>query len=508
MRTTHGGSSRLPLAASLRALGAALAFPLAIAGCGQLDDIQTNDTPTATGALAGDAFANPNGSARTVTVDGTAINETGAFFQNLGTNGRRCVTCHEPSAGMTITPPQIQAIFNNTNGTDPLFRLVDGANGPNAPVATVDQRRAAYSLLLSKGLIRIALPLPATRDYDVQVVLNPYASAGSNPPQNTIIGPTDTPTLSFYRRPLLSANTRFISAVMWDGREATTPAVPKNLLGADGNGVQAFETDAPVFLNMKVQSNDATRGHAEGAVDLTDAQRTDIVNFQMNLVMAQETDSIVGPLNAAGASGGPQALRAQQTFYGINDPIGVNPFGTAFNPSAMTMFQAWAGLSGNTVNNRRASIARGEAIFNTKIIRISGVRGVNDVLGVTTLNGTCTTCHDHPDVGNHSAVLPLDVGISTQANSDNVLPLFKVTSRATGASEQVTDLGRAILTGKFADLSKFKGPSLRGLSARAPYFHNGSADTLDEVVTFYDTRFHIGFTAQEAADLKAFLSVM
>jgi cytochrome c peroxidase len=56
-----------------------------------------------------------------------------------------------------------------------------------------------------------------------------------------------------------------------------------------------------------------------------------------------------------------------------------------------------------------------------------------------------------------------------------------------------------------ADVNKFKGPILRGLASRAPYFHNGSAATLREVVEFYDTRFSIGLTPQEKADLVAFL---
>ena len=483
---------------------------LAMAGCGEMDD-QSGDVEGSTSALAGDAFNNANGASRVVTVDGTTIDPTNPFFQSIGTNGRSCVTCHAPSAAMTITPPQIQAVFNSTNGNDPLFRLNDGSNGPNAPVATLSDKRAAYSLLLSKGLIRIALKLPATRDFDVRVVLNPYQSTGANPPQNASVGPTDTTELSFYRRPLLSANTRFISAVMWDGREATVPAVPANQKGSDGNGVQAFEVDAPVHINMLTQANDATRGHAQSARDLTDAERLSIVNFQMNLVVAQERDNIAGALNLAGATGGPQALRTQQTFFGINDPIGTNPFGTAFNQNAMTMYAAWAGLSGSTVNNRRASIARGEAIFNTKTIRISGVRGVNDALQGNvnaTLNGNCTTCHSHPNVGNHTDILPLDIGISKPGEGDNVLPVFRVTCRATGAQEEVTDLGRAILTGKCADLAKFKGPTLRGLSARAPYFHNGAADSIDEVISFYDRRFHIGFTSQEIADLKAFLQTL
>ena len=48
-------------------------------------------------------------------------------------------------------------------------------------------------------------------------------------------------------------------------------------------------------------------------------------------------------------------------------------------------------------------------------------------------------------------------------------------------------------------------PILRGLAARAPYFHNGSAATLTDVVQFYNSRFNIGFTEAEIADLVAFL---
>ena len=500
-------SMRAPgMVVALRLAGAALAVPLALAGCGELDDSSGDNSATVAEALTGDAFPNATGATRVVSVNGAAIDENNPFFQDLGANGRRCVTCHQPSAAMTITPAQVQQVFNASNGLDPLFRLNDGANGPSAPVATLAQRRAAYSLLLSKGLIRISLPLPATRDYDVKVVLDPYAGTGANPPINQTVPATSTASLSFYRRPLLSANTRFIAAVMWDGREATVPPAPAN--PAAGDGVQAFEADAPVRTNMLTQANDATRGHAQGLADLTAAQRAAIVDFQMNLVVAQETDSVAGALNLAGAAGGPQPLRTQQTFFGINDSHGGNPFGIAFNRNAMTMYNAWAGLTGSAQNNRRAAIARGQQIFNTKAITISGVRGVNDALGLPSFVGSCTTCHSHPNVGNHTDILPLDVGISTPAEGDNVLPVFRVTNRATGASEEVTDLGRAILTGRIADLSKQKGPTLRGLAGRAPYFHNGAADSIDEVISFYDRRFHIGFTGQEISDLKAFLQAL
>jgi cytochrome c peroxidase len=487
-------------------LTGALALPLLLAGCGTLEDGTADEIEIAQAALTGDSFPNATGAARTVSVNGAAIDENNPFFQNLGVNGRRCVTCHQPSAAMTITPPQIQQVFNASQGLDPLFRLNDGANGPLAKVSTLAERQQAYSLLLSKGLIRIGLTLPASRDFDVKIVLDPYAGTGANPPVNQTVGATASPMLSFYRRPLLSANTRFISAVMWDGREATVTPVPANQ--NVGDGVQASEFGAPVRTNMLTQSNNATIGHAQGINALSSTTRAAITDFQMNLVVAQERDNVAGMLNLSGAIGGPQALRTQQTFFGINDSHGGNPFGTAHNRNAMNIFNAWAGLSGTTQNNRRAAIARGQALFNTRLIRISGVRGVNDALGVATLNGTCTTCHTHPNVGNHTDILPLDLGISKAGEGDNVLPVFRVTNRANGQAEEVTDLGRAILTGKFADLGKQKGPTLRALSARAPYFHNGAADNLTELIQFYDRRFGMGLQAQEIADLRAFLEAL
>jgi cytochrome c peroxidase len=46
---------------------------------------------------------------------------------------------------------------------------------------------------------------------------------------------------------------------------------------------------------------------------------------------------------------------------------------------------------------------------------------------------------------------------------------------------------------------------LRGLAARAPYFHNGFAKDLDAVVTFYTTRFNFTLSPAQKADLVAFL---
>lgn len=87
------------------------------------------------------------------------------------------------------------------------------------------------------------------------------------------------------------------------------------------------------------------------------------------------------------------------------------------------------------------------------------------------------------------------------------LPVYTIRCNG-GTAVQTTDPGRALITGKCANIGKTKGPILRGLAARAPYFHNGSAATLMDAVNFYDQRFHLNLTDQQKQDLVAFLSTL
>jgi cytochrome c peroxidase len=160
------------------------------------------------------------------------------------------------------------------------------------------------------------------------------------------------------------------------------------------------------------------------------------------------------------------------------------------------------------VSKSRYSIFRGQQIFNTRPIAITGVTGLNDFLGQTTIVGTCTTCHNTPNVGDHSTSLPINIGIADPSRRTADMPLYTLRNKVTGATVQTTDPGRALITGKWADIGKFKGPILRGLQLRAPYFHNGSAATLADVVGFYDSRFSMGLTTQDKADLVAFLQAL
>jgi cytochrome c peroxidase len=438
----------------------------------------------------------PNGSTPTV---------NNAFFQNLGSNGRTCFTCHQAQDGWSLSAQDAQARFNS-DPNDPLFRRVDGATCPSADVSTLDAQRAAYSLLTNKGLIRIGLPMQSTMEFQILDVNDPYGC--DNNPVTGLTG-SKSGILSFYRRPLPSTNLGFLSTIMWDGREP----------------------------DLFQQSVDATLGHAQGnPPGPSPNQQQQIVTFEgcttgnspltcaktpkgAGIFTAQIHDNNAGDLTADHANGGPVTLATKVTsfFMGLNDPLGSNPNGAPFNPMIFDVYNAWANLNGQGggVVAARGAIARGQQVFNSVAINITGVGGLNDLLNQPRISGSCGTCHDTPDVGDHSVKAPLNIGIanagpnSPPALDISRLPVFTLwctSGPLAGKTFQVTDVGRGMISGKCADIGKVKGPVLRGLAARAPYFHNGSAATLSDVVEFYNQRFGIGLTVQQKADLVAFLN--
>jgi len=76
----------------------------------------------------------------------------------------------------------------------------------------------------------------------------------------------------------------------------------------------------------------------------------------------------------------------------------------------------------------------------------------------------------------------------------------------------------AMTTGRYEDIGRFKVPQLRGLSRNAPYFHDNSAATIEEVVDYFNSdaynrsrdgrRFPIRLTPRERHDLLQFLKAL
>jgi hypothetical protein len=331
------------------------------------------------------------------------IRRSGPFFQSLGTNGRSCATCHDPAEAMSFTPSHARQRFDATQGADPLFAKVDGANCDSVTASD----RAGHSLILEKGLLRITLPVPADAEFSIAVVSDPYGCALRIDPKTHVL------TASVYRRPLPATNLSFLSAVMFDGRETVAP------LASEATDAANLATD------LMQQASDATTGHAQATSPPSQAQLTGIVGFEISLYTGQIWDDDAGALDASGATGGPWSLAGQSYYPGINDTLGQDPRGIAFDPAAMQLFAQWAqSLPAHPAKSdrrraARAAIAAGEQLFNSAPLVITNVRGLNDnaALGKpVSFKGTCTTCHDAPNVGGHSLPLPLDIGTSHTAN--------------------------------------------------------------------------------------------
>ena len=162
-----------------------------------------------------------------------------------------------PSEGWTITPKGVQKLFEETDGLDPLFRLVDGANSPLESVATVDERRNAYSMLLNKANIRTGIGIPDDAEFELIEVDDPYGFASEE-------------ELSLYRRPLPTTNLKFLNAIMWEGRDTTLDESSSDCIF----GTQTCFT--PVSADLAAQANHATLGHAEALQELT-AEELEVV---------------------------------------------------------------------------------------------------------------------------------------------------------------------------------------------------------------------------------------
>jgi hypothetical protein len=163
----------------------------------------------------------PSGAIATYQPKGPTITANNAFFQDLGTNGRTCFTCHQPEDGWSLSAQHAQHRFH-TNPNDPLFRLVDGATCPSDDVSTHRTKRKAYSLLLAKGLIRIGLPMRSPGlEFQIIDVNDPY---GCNTDPTTGLTGSTTGTVSVYRGKVKGPILRGLGAPYFHNGSAATLA--------------------------------------------------------------------------------------------------------------------------------------------------------------------------------------------------------------------------------------------------------------------------------------------
>lgn len=405
-------------------------------------------------------YPNAAGAATTLNAKGPIDTKGHAFFTPLGVNGRACATCHQPADAMGLSVATIRERWDATKGQDPLFAPIDGANCPNLPQG----QEASHSLLLKRGLFRIARPWPPRGDdgkpikpeFSLEVVRDPtgcnlHAQHGLK---------SEHPTVSVYRRPRPVANLKYILAVGF-------PFDPKN--------------------GLPLKRDPLTGEYMSGNL-LSDARA----------------------LTEGGAMGGPEVL--EKSRAGVLQNVQRNPIWKEFLP-----WKTSAPAANAEQQKFRESVARGAELFVKRMFLISGSTGINSMgFGSPVLN-SCAMCHNMANVGIDVAPGQVDLGTTNEpwAKPSPELPLFKLTCNVNvkphpflGRVVYTQDPGYALTTGRCEDIGKITMQSMRGLAARAPYFANGSAKTLREIVEVYNRRYQIRLSEQEIDDLTNLMSVL
>lgn len=452
-------------------------------------------------------YPNANGVLRTVLADGPVQTGGHPFFEPLGTNGRACISCHQPADGMSLSVETIRQRWQATEGRDPIFAAIDGSNCPNLPQGVA----ASHSMLLERGVFRIERPWPVTEfngqpvtpDFEIEVVRDPHGcNSGEYGPQNGRI--------SVYRRPRPVANMKYLLAVGFAYDPKQGLALPRD--PDDGSFLAGNLMSDNRTVNLRLQMEDAARTHLQFMGKLSPEVIERIRDFELTVFTAQQRGSHGIALDSLGALGGAATLRDSQA--GALGSQGIPVF---------SEFAAWETIPAEEAARMpraelewRRSVARGARVFRERMFLISDSAGINSPMGFgNPVRNSCVFCHNMTRMGNDVAPGQVDLGTTTQPFADPMpdFPLFRITCKREphphyGRVILTHDPGFALTTGRCADVGKITLQSMRGLSARAPYFSNGSARDLRAVIDYYERRYNIGYTEQEKQDLVNLMSAL
>ena len=464
-------------------------------------------------------FANPEGRLG-VLLSAGSIDTTGhPFFTPIGSNGRACVTCHQPVNAMSLSAAMVRERWRVTGGRDPLFAAIDGSNNPSLP----QDKESSHSLLLNRGLVRVGLPWPprpiagraVTPEFTIEVVSDP---TGVN--LDPVYGfKSRQPTISVFRRPRPAANLKYVMTPDEVFNIKTGELTARDPDTGELVGMNLMADSR--HLSLKQQATAAYQDHLEGQTGMAPKDLQAIVDFESQIYVAQASNRLGSSLvEAHGPPGlGPRAVAEGKVHVLANNQR--DPVFRTFEPW-MKPEQMAASLP-DAERELRASIARGSDIFLLRQFWIRDVAHINSIGLGNPIKRTCTTCHNAQMTGMDLAPGWVDVGTANYPtwteppvfSEKAELPVFKITcDRAApphpylGRTIYTTDPGRSLITGRCNDVGSLVMGQFRGLAARAPYFSNGSAATLRELVDFYDRRFDMKLSEAEKQDLVNFLSVL
>jgi len=363
-------------------------------------------------------------------------------LHELGANGRACADCHVPAEGFQLSPSVARSRFEallakrmvNKNADDPLFRPVDADDFREHGDAAND-----YSNLVENALVRVTMTLPA----NVRLI-DPMTCPTPDP---VACRPTEETSVDLWRA-VMPVNNVAITGP--DNVPPIWPPAPRTpILGTDPNGPNrqgGYQHDAR-FATLQEQARGALLAHAQATVEPPAGMLDDLAAFQRTLFSSPSLEALA------------DAIESGATVFPDPDP-------------ELTELEQ-----------------QGKAVFNR----------------------SCAQCHGgvlHPSGSTSDFGIPRPVrmryhNIQTacpRPTTDGFAPCpprlarnartYRITL-ANGSYQFVTtsDPGRLLLTGQPADLGVMDVTQLRGISRTAPYFHNNSAATLEEVLDHYDAFF-------------------
>jgi cytochrome c peroxidase len=372
-------------------------------------------------------------------------------LNQLGGNGRSCADCHMPADSFQLSPDSARARFDalrakrlqNLNADDPLFRPIDADDFRINGADAVD-----FSNLVENGLIRVTMPLPL----NVRLL-------------DLVTGqPTEETSVDLWRAVMPVFN------VGITGPDGVLPVWPPGaprppIMGQDPNGPNrqgGYQHDAR-FGTLQEQARGALFAHAEVSVEPPVRMLDDLAAFQETLFSSPGVELLAG------------AIRSGSTPFPDPDP-------------ELNELE----LQGKVVFNRACAQCHGGSLHPS-----SSTPEATIVRPVVRYHNIQTACPRPATDG----LAPCPQRLTRNART------YRITL-ANGSFQFVTtsDPGRLLLTGQPADLGVLDVTQLRGISRTAPYFHNNSAATLEEVLDHYDAIFRRAARLNPPPNLPPILS--
>jgi cytochrome c peroxidase len=350
-------------------------------------------------------------------------------LKGLAGNGRACATCHVPSDAFQLSPAIAQARYAALQAAR---KHHPHADDPLFRAIDADDFRtngdaaSDFTNLTQNGLIRVTLPLPA----NVKLI-DPLTNQPSGE------------TVADVWRSVPS-----VLNVAITGPDGKAPAWPR---GPNTSG--GYQLDGRI-TTLQDQALGAFQGHAQTTVAPTASTLDELAAFQ-NTLFSSDGVAALADAVAAGSTTLP-------------DP----------DPELTPLEQ-----QGKAVFQRACTQCHGGPGQTTPIQQAFSGRAI------VRYHNVVTQCPRPVDAANPPR---WNLPACSPSLAKNVRTYEITTTTPTGTTKSrvtTSDPGRLLLSGNAADAGLFDIPPLRGLAHTAPYFHNNSAATIEDVVIHYEEFF-------------------